>query len=61
MLYECRFCEQGFVGNPGETCPDCGANDEEFPQGYLRTRPTTPETAYRRGPTSQNPEGTSTM
>ncbi|EJN57119.1 hypothetical protein [Halogranum rubrum] len=61
MLYECRFCEQGFVGHPGESCPDCGADDEEFPNGYLRTTPTTPEMAYRREPGSPHSGGTSTM
>ncbi|SEP24163.1 hypothetical protein SAMN04487948_12567 [Halogranum amylolyticum] len=61
MLYECRFCEQGFVGNPGESCPDCGADDEEFPEGYLRARPNTPETTYGRGSDSRRRGGTSTM
>jgi hypothetical protein len=61
MLYECRYCEQGFVGNPGESCPDCGANDEEFPEGYLRTTPQTPQMAYERDVSSRDPGGTSTM
>ena len=61
MLYECRFCEQGFVGHPGESCPDCGADDAEFPEGYLKTCPAGPETAYKREPGSRNREGTSTM
>lgn len=42
MLYECRFCTQGFIGHPGDACPDCGANDEEFPSGYLHAHPASP-------------------
>lgn len=42
MLYECRFCTQGFIGHPGDACPDCGANDDEFPNGYLHAHPVAP-------------------
>lgn len=43
MLYNCRFCGQEFLGHPGGRCPDCGASDEEFSEGYLRSVPDSAE------------------
>lgn len=48
MLYNCRFCDQEFLGHPGERCPDCGASDDEFSRGYLRSFPDPAEAAPER-------------